>query len=266
MITKEKIKAAQCGDAAALNEVIEELYRPLLGLAQRLYSNPQEAEEACQEALLLVAKQLPSFEHRSQLKTWAWTVATRCYFQQMQKNGATQALRLEEFRADLEQGMSEATEAKQEDGLLLSQLKIYCGRALLQILPLDLRLSYTLGEIFEVSNSRASEILDVAEEVHRKRLSRARQKMTDALTGHCGVLNPNAKCRCHKRLAQAKKLGRVCETPSTPFHHLKDLENQLTQIQGAAERVGLYYRSEPQAYPEPELRGRLAMILRSSSD
>jgi hypothetical protein len=69
--------------------------------------------------------------------------------------------------------------------------------------------SLRLGEIFGLPWADASWILEVTAAAHRKRLERVRQRIRPFIDSTCGIVNPNAFCRCARRAGKAIKLGRV---------------------------------------------------------
>lgn len=65
------------------------------------------------------------------------------------------------------------------------------------------QLAYVLGEIISVSSIEAAEVAGVTPATFRKRLSRSRKRITNALVQHCGLVEPSARCHYHRRLERA---------------------------------------------------------------
>jgi hypothetical protein len=88
----------------------------------------------------------------------------------------------------------------------------------------------------------------------RKRLSRARERLREALASNCGVFNPAAACRCHRRLNRATALGRV-RPGATSTDAPLDVAGLREKIQniGEAMRVAAYYRADPSSKPRRDL-------------
>jgi RNA polymerase sigma factor (sigma-70 family) len=61
-------------DAAALDALLAEIRPPVLRRCARLLPCYQDAEEACQDALLQVALTIGRFEGRSLFSTWLYVV------------------------------------------------------------------------------------------------------------------------------------------------------------------------------------------------
>jgi RNA polymerase sigma-70 factor (ECF subfamily) len=68
--------AAADGDSAARDALLLAIQPRVLRLCERMLPCPQDAEEACQDALMQVVKNLDRFEGRSRFTTWLHAVAT----------------------------------------------------------------------------------------------------------------------------------------------------------------------------------------------
>ncbi|WP_433376765.1 RNA polymerase sigma factor [Actinoplanes sp. CA-142083] len=67
-------RRAAAGDAAALNELLAAIRPNVLRRCARFLPCFQDAEEACQDALLQVARTIDRFEGRSLFTTWLYVV------------------------------------------------------------------------------------------------------------------------------------------------------------------------------------------------
>jgi RNA polymerase sigma-70 factor (ECF subfamily) len=71
----ELVEAAQAGDAAALEALLERHERRLFRFARRLCRHREDAEDVLQESLLAAARALPGFRGASSISTWLYTIA-----------------------------------------------------------------------------------------------------------------------------------------------------------------------------------------------
>jgi RNA polymerase sigma factor (sigma-70 family) len=69
-----RARRAAAGDAAALNELLTAIRPAVLRRCARFLPCFQDAEEACQDALLQVARTIGRFEGRSLFSTWLYVV------------------------------------------------------------------------------------------------------------------------------------------------------------------------------------------------
>ncbi|GAA4018960.1 RNA polymerase sigma factor [Allokutzneria multivorans] len=83
------------GDRSALDELLRVIQPGVLRHCGRYLPCRQDAEEACQDALLRVAEKLPTFEWRSKFSTWLHTVVS---------NSALSTYRSMKRRADKQGG------------------------------------------------------------------------------------------------------------------------------------------------------------------
>lgn len=67
---------AAAGDREALEDLLAAVQPRVLRICARMLPHPQDAEEAAQEALLLVATRIGSFAGRSRFTTWLHAVAS----------------------------------------------------------------------------------------------------------------------------------------------------------------------------------------------
>jgi RNA polymerase sigma factor (sigma-70 family) len=69
-------RIASAGDLTALNVLLVTVRPEVLRVCSRVLRDREDAEEACQDTLLAVARGLPRFEGRSAFRTWMFRLAT----------------------------------------------------------------------------------------------------------------------------------------------------------------------------------------------
>jgi RNA polymerase sigma-70 factor (ECF subfamily) len=73
-------RRAAAGDATALEELLTAIRPDVLRRCGRILPFTGDAEDACQEALLAVARGLPTFAGRSRFTTWLYPVVAHSAF------------------------------------------------------------------------------------------------------------------------------------------------------------------------------------------
>lgn len=197
------------GDRDALDSLVRALQGDIYGLALRMLWNREDAEDATQEILVRVVTRLSQFDFRSKLTTWVYRVAVN-YILDVQKSPVERMhLSFDRFAEDLAEGLSADGPRDGERSLLTEEVKIGCTLGMLQCLDRPHRLAYVLGEILELSGPEAAEALEIAPEVFRKRLQRARDAIVSFTRAYCGLVSDTAACRCNRRVPAALRLGRA---------------------------------------------------------
>jgi len=212
-LAPEQVAAARQGDRAALATVVRSLQGPVYGLCMRMLAHPADAEDATQEILIKIVTHLGTLRDDRAAGGWALKIASR-HLVGLRRRSRVEAMRMsfKDFAADLETGLEPADEAQTDKlitAIAIEEIKIGCTLAMLTCLSRGLRIAYVLGDIFEMSDTEAAEVLDISSAAYRQRLSRARQEITRFLKSACGNVSASAACRCERRLTAAQGSGRV---------------------------------------------------------
>lgn len=201
---------AVAGDRGAISEVVRLLQDPIYRLALRMVWRPADAEDATQEILLRVAGNLASWRGEAKLLTWAYRIGVN-YLLNLKRQSPQEATQvsLDEFGESLKDGLTDADYRGPEAELLTHETRLNCTQAMLQCLAREERVAYVLSDVFGLSSAEAAWIVDATPAAYRKRLERAKKRLGNFLTSACGLANPQAFCRCSRRVAKARELGRV---------------------------------------------------------
>ena len=262
MRLEEQVERANRGDRAALEEVVRGIQDKVYGIALRMLWHPDDALDATQEILTRVVTHLSEFRAESAFLTWVYRIACNALLSFRRSSLESQGLTFESFGADLAEGLEDPAPPV-EDAILLEEVKIGCTLALLSCLDRPHRLAYVLGEVLQVDGPEAAAALAISPEAYRKRLSRARAEVVEFTRGHCGLVNPDRPCRCHKRAPRAIALGRVDR--ARPLF-ARDVEKarafpavlaQIRQLEEARRAAALY-----RSHPEPRSPTDFAQAMR----
>jgi RNA polymerase sigma-70 factor (ECF subfamily) len=169
----ELIRAARDGDAAALDALLRRHHPRLLALCRRLTGDPTDAEDACQEALIALARGLPRFGGRSAFATWAYRVTTNACLDELRRRRRRPAPGL-----DPAQEASWAT-SDPGDGVAA---RLDVDTALAAIAP-HFRAAVVLRDVCQLSYEEIGEVLNVAPGTVRSRIARGRAALLPLLSG-----------------------------------------------------------------------------------
>ncbi|MEV0294637.1 RNA polymerase sigma factor [Nocardia sp. NPDC050710] len=204
------VARAVAGDQNAISQVVRQLQDPLYRLALRMVGRPTEAEDATQEILLRVIGNLASWRAEAKLLTWAYRVGVN-YLLNLRRQSPQEAAQLtfDRFGEGLADGLAAEDYRGPQSALLSAEVRLNCSQAMLQCLARDERIAFVLGDVFELSSTDAAWILGITAPAYRKRLERAKKRIGVFLRATCGVANPDAFCRCPRRVDKAVALGRI---------------------------------------------------------
>ncbi|MBB1438984.1 RNA polymerase sigma factor [Shewanella sp. SG41-4] len=211
-VVESLVKQAQEGDKHALYRVLEQVKSDVYALCVKFLWNPHDAEDASQDILLKVVTHLHSFRGEAKFTTWVYRVASNHLIGLKKQRMKEQHISFDMMSEDLSNTPEDAHQDENstpEYQRILDELRVGCTLAMLQCLDRVSRLSYILGEILELDHAEASALLDMPAAAYRKRLSRARNTISEFMQNHCGWANEENNCRCSKRVTTAVKLKRI---------------------------------------------------------
>ena len=96
-------RRAARGDAAALDVLLASLRPEVLRMCARFLPNREDAEEACQDTLLALARGITRFEGRSTFRTWLHRLAAnraRSTYQRLRRESRTSGMAMLPDRPD----------------------------------------------------------------------------------------------------------------------------------------------------------------------
>jgi RNA polymerase sigma factor (sigma-70 family) len=215
------VARAQTGDREAAGELLVAHQPWIFNLALRMLGRRADAEDATQEILIRVLRALPSFRGEARFRTWLYRIAVN-YILDMRKANRAVADAVCSF-SDAAHGLRQVPDFDPPDPrtvpvpieVLLEETKVGCIMGTLLCLDGRQRLVYVLGEVFGASDAAGAEIAGVTPANFRQILSRARRDLGEYLRGNCSLVNPDAHCRC------AKKMRAYIQGGFVDPHHLQ---------------------------------------------
>lgn len=184
------IDALQDGDRAEFAHVVEE-YSPLIyRLGLKMLNNPQDAEDILQETFIKAYRHIGSFDGRSSISTWLYRIATNEALMLLRRKRPDQI----SFEAPLV-NETEPQEPLQivdwcclpEEDYLTAEGQARLNEAI-DRLPTSLRVVFLLRDIEGLSTRETAEVLDISEMAVKTRLSRARLRLREDLSGYYGKI------------------------------------------------------------------------------
>jgi RNA polymerase sigma factor (sigma-70 family) len=260
------VTRARSGDRDALESLVRRHQPWIFNIALRMLAHPQDAEDATQEILLKALTRLSSFEERSSFRTWLYRIVVNHVLNVKRGRHEPEGLTFGcyghglDATPDLE--LPDPRAVPVDVRLLVDEARISCTSGMLLCLDREQRLIYILAEIFDVTATVGSELLEITAENFRQRLARARRDLHSFMNDKCGLVNTANPCRCAR-----KTRGFIAAGYVDPQHllfareHIRRVHEVVPRTYEALMsldvRCGDIYREHPFAEPRdlvPALR------------
>lgn len=175
----ELVRRVLTGDKEAFRSLVERYQNYVFSVAITIIKNREEAEEVAQDVFIKVYKQLGSFQQRSQLSTWLYTITYRTALDYARrKRPYTEPIEREDGQT---LPIAENPAAGPSDQLLQHDLRETLQEAVKKLEPADaalLQLYYfkerSVREITEITGMSASNV--------KTRLFRLRNQLKEVLS------------------------------------------------------------------------------------
>jgi len=203
---------ATAGDSEALRALCERLQGPVYRLAMRMLGHRADAEDATQEIVIQTVTRLSTFEGRSDLMTWVYTIAAR-HLVRARARPREQAMSPEALASHLDEGMALAERVEAlgaaEAPLLEKEIQLECTHGMFLVLSRPERLAFILSEVLGATDRIGAEICEVDPAAYRQRLARARAEMRPLLAERCGLADAKNPCRCEHQARAARAVNLI---------------------------------------------------------
>jgi RNA polymerase sigma-70 factor, ECF subfamily len=173
-LEQQKIRAAQAGDMAAFEWIVQQHEERLFGFCCRWLRCVEDAREVCQDAFLRAWQALPEFEGRAKLSTWLYQIALNLCRDRAKTRAARQrdsTIALE----DVEQPPLCPQQTPSASAELNSEMqKLERGLA---VLPEKLRAVLMLTTMEGLSHEECAQVMNCSTRGVEGRVYRARQML-----------------------------------------------------------------------------------------
>lgn len=214
----------------------------IYNLSLKMLLSPEAAEDACQEICEKALKKADAFKGESSSKTWLYRIAKNHLLDTIKHNNIIPWTAFSEDLHHYDAYKSGYNTA--EEALFTEEIKTGCTTAMLQCLNPRDRLVFVMSTILPFSAKEAADICEIEYSLFRKIFSRAKGKIQNFLQNNCGLLNPDAACKCKKRIDHAiinKRLnpGKIIYNNDAP--RIKDCIKELNYL----DEVSMVYLNHP---------------------
>lgn len=215
-IDRGLVRAALQGSEQALDALVRRHQAFLHGVMLRMLWSPQDAEDVTQEVLIKIVTGLSSFRGGSAFRTWAYRIAVNHVLNWRRGRAEKMVAGFDDFGRKIDEmpdlDLAVEVESQADRRLLAEETRVACLSGMLLCLDRPQRLTFILGEVFEVSDALGGEILGITRQNFRQRLARARRQLYAFMRGKCGLADPANPCRCARKTRAAIRAGIVDPT------------------------------------------------------
>lgn len=163
----------------------------------RMMQSEDTAKEAAQEIWLEVIKSLPSFQRRSKLSTWIYTIAYRVAIRHSKKEQVYSTKFLRDYFRDGERDYPVDDDIDKK--LWVKEMCDKCLTGILHCLNNEARIVYIFRDIVGLPYIEISQILRKESSSVRQLISRSRRKLKHFLENECALQNPEGTCACRMK-------------------------------------------------------------------
>ncbi|MGW0119715.1 RNA polymerase sigma factor [Streptomyces sp. NPDC003327] len=166
------IKAAQDGDIGSLTTVVMESQPHVRKFALSLCASPQDAEDAAQEALIILYRKIGTLRATGALASWMFRIV---------RNECLRQVRLLAARSDGSAAEPEAPEQPSAEDAVLHRLEAERIAAAVGALPRDQRQVLIMRDVQGLPGRTVARALGLSNAAMKSRLHRARAALRHSL-------------------------------------------------------------------------------------
>ncbi len=165
---RELVRAAQAGEREAVERLLSVHYDRVATLCRRLMSDPTDAEDATQVALIAVVSGLPRFDGRSAFTTWLHRVTTNACLDELRRRARRPTPTADDHLLAFEPVAEERDSAARLD-----------IDAALAMLPIEFRVPVVLRDLCGLDYAEIGDVIGIPPGTVRSRIARGRRALAD---------------------------------------------------------------------------------------
>lgn len=196
----ELIARAKAGDQAAFEQLVVENQNRVYSLALRMLGDPEDAQDAAQEAFLNAWRALPTFKGESSFSTWVYRLTSNAcidHLRRRKRRREVEAASLtgEEGERDWEPADHQADPALQTERRMAQE----AVEEALQALPDHQREILVMRELSGLSYQEIGQVLELDLGTVKSRIARARLALKKILTAEGNFFASGASTKAEER-------------------------------------------------------------------
>ena len=178
----ELVEAARGGDRFALDQLLRRHYDRIHAVTKRIAGGTRDADDACQEALIKIVRNLPKFDGRSAFGTWAYRIATNAALDELRKRKRRPSLTMVD---DFDDDAAGPASTDPVDELASMRVDAIADRLAideaLDDLAEDFRTVVVMRDVADLDYAEIADVLDIPVGTVKSRIARGRKQLADTL-------------------------------------------------------------------------------------
>jgi RNA polymerase sigma-70 factor (ECF subfamily) len=171
------VAAAQAGDSAAMDQLLRRHYDRIHAVCRRIAGSTRDADDAAQEAMIRIVKNLDRFDGRAAFGTWAYRIATNASLDELRRRKRRPQLHVVDD--------DDAPEVEPADPTAHRRVEAVADRLAiddaLASLPEEFRLPVVMRDVGDLDYSEIAAELDIPIGTVKSRIARGRRLLVEQL-------------------------------------------------------------------------------------
>ncbi len=181
------VAAAKQGDERAMDQLLRRHYDRMHAVCSRIACGTRDADDATQEALLRVVRNIDQFDGRSAFSTWAYRIATNTALDELRKRNRRPIL---DAQVGFSNGDDDSRGRQPVDELAHLEVEAIADRMaikeVLESLPQDFRLPVVMRDVGDLDYAEIAEALGIPIGTVKSRIARGRKILLEQLGNRSG--------------------------------------------------------------------------------
>jgi len=173
--SSDRLDSPRRGNRVALEALLRDVHPLVHNVCRRTLNNEADADDATQNALINVARNISRFDGRSSFTTWVYRIATNAAIDEARRR-QRRWLRVAGENDEVVDTAAESARARVDDADELGPL--------LERLPEDYRVAVILRDVLDLDYEEIAEILGIPGGTVRSRIARGRGRLAELLGNH----------------------------------------------------------------------------------
>lgn len=173
----ELVAAAQRGDGTAMDALLRRHYDRVHAVCRRIAGSSRDADDAAQEALIRIVRNIDRFDGRAAFGTWAYRIATNAALDELRKRSRRPRLQTvtDDDARPIEPAdpLADRTVEAVTDRLAIEQA--------LAELPEEFKVPVVLRDVADLDYAEIAEALGVPVGTVKSRIARGRRQLVERL-------------------------------------------------------------------------------------